>query len=371
MHQIFEKEYNSTSSGKTYLRIIINALNENRNRSSGIFELHHILPKAKNLFPQYASLKEYSWNGVLLTPREHFICHGLLTQHYRKTSETKKYRSMSRAFFTMSNTNTLNSRLYEHIKLDLLQGVGTKPEGFNKGTNNPRAKIIYIYNDKKELIHTSHGNFREVLISNKFPMRHFSKILKEKIYSFHPQFQGWCVKEKDTSFEEIEKNTYDRLYELKSKPKYKRSPASKESKEKMKTSQRGFSTYRTNEGVTIRARFDDVRVLSGELISVNAGVGYKHKLDLIQVRKNAILGEKNPCAKKIIIYDSSNNIRFECIGSFRKVCKENNLPFTAFQESYLSGGKKLYENSSGNALSKISNNGNIKYKNWYAKIENQ
>ena len=31
-------------------------------------ELHHILPKASDMFPQYKKLKEHQWNGVYLSP---------------------------------------------------------------------------------------------------------------------------------------------------------------------------------------------------------------------------------------------------------------------------------------------------------------
>lgn len=36
---------------------------------------HHILPKAKDFFPEYKNLKIYQWNGILLTLREHYIAH--------------------------------------------------------------------------------------------------------------------------------------------------------------------------------------------------------------------------------------------------------------------------------------------------------
>ena len=41
-------------------------------------ELHHILPKSKNLFPEYSNLKENSWNGTHLTYSNHYIAHSLL-----------------------------------------------------------------------------------------------------------------------------------------------------------------------------------------------------------------------------------------------------------------------------------------------------
>jgi hypothetical protein len=36
----------------------------------GYTEKHHICPKAKDLFPEYKSLKKHPWNKVVLTPRQ-------------------------------------------------------------------------------------------------------------------------------------------------------------------------------------------------------------------------------------------------------------------------------------------------------------
>lgn len=45
-------------------------------------------------------------------------------------------------------------------------------------------------------------------------------------------------------------------------------------------------------------------------------------------------GSNNPLAKKINIYDSVNVLRFECNGNFKKICKENNLPFSFLTRCY-------------------------------------
>lgn len=72
---------------------------------------HHILPKAKDFFPNYKSLREYPWNGVHLTPREHFIAHWLLHKAFPGSSQ-------SIAFFHMANIcGKTNSRAYEESRL--------------------------------------------------------------------------------------------------------------------------------------------------------------------------------------------------------------------------------------------------------------
>ena len=80
---------------KVYMAIISHALKEQsiglRKRNTGIFyESHHILPKS--LFPLWTKRKS---NKVLLTLREHYFCHQLLTKIYPT-------RSMFAALWQMS-----------------------------------------------------------------------------------------------------------------------------------------------------------------------------------------------------------------------------------------------------------------------------
>ena len=58
-----------------YFSIIAKAM---KRKSIDIFETHHIFPRC--LFPNFSNLQEYTWNGVKLTLKEHFVCHLLLTK---------------------------------------------------------------------------------------------------------------------------------------------------------------------------------------------------------------------------------------------------------------------------------------------------
>ena len=65
---------------KVYMRIISHAKSEQlqglRKKGNGnYYEAHHILPRS--LFPNWIKRKS---NIVLLTAREHFFCHQLLTK---------------------------------------------------------------------------------------------------------------------------------------------------------------------------------------------------------------------------------------------------------------------------------------------------
>ena len=57
------------------MNIITNAKSQNRKRGEHYYESHHILPKS--LYPLWSNNKH---NLVLLTAREHFVCHLLLTK---------------------------------------------------------------------------------------------------------------------------------------------------------------------------------------------------------------------------------------------------------------------------------------------------
>lgn len=101
-----------------YLEIIKHAKNQNRKKNMGTYyENHHILPKS--LYPNWKNKKS---NKVLLTAREHFLCHYLLCKIYSYNKNS--YYKMLNAFQRMSENNEytkgllyMNSILYENLKI--------------------------------------------------------------------------------------------------------------------------------------------------------------------------------------------------------------------------------------------------------------
>jgi hypothetical protein len=55
----------------------------------GYTEKHHICPQAKDLFPEYKSLRKHPWNCVVLTPRQHLIAHFILVKIYPDSQSSK------------------------------------------------------------------------------------------------------------------------------------------------------------------------------------------------------------------------------------------------------------------------------------------
>ena len=118
--------YDNLCSSRRYL---------NREKSSGdYYEKHHIIPRSLGGSDEEENL-------VLLTAREHFIAHLLLT----KFTEGKDRSKMVYALWRMVNSQQgkiykINSRLYETIKIELSKVVSKQMKG-RVVSAETRAKI--------------------------------------------------------------------------------------------------------------------------------------------------------------------------------------------------------------------------------------
>jgi hypothetical protein len=125
---------------KIYDQIIERALFENRIKNSSVYyEKHHILPRCLGGNNEIQNL-------VLLTAREHFLCHWLLCEIYPNNGK------LAIAFFRMCNSKkhknryTPSSRVYaysrflfsESIKGD--NNIAKRPEVRKKHSENQKGK---------------------------------------------------------------------------------------------------------------------------------------------------------------------------------------------------------------------------------------
>ena len=102
---------------------------------------HHILPKCKSWFPEYAKDKN---NLIIVTPRMHFIIHYLLHKSFPKDP------AMYTACWNMSHLNkdsTLSSKQYESLRLQFSQRMKShnpakRPGAMDscRGENNPAKR---------------------------------------------------------------------------------------------------------------------------------------------------------------------------------------------------------------------------------------
>jgi len=101
---------------KIYYNIINNAIQQHRlKNTTQYYESHHILPKS--IFPEFAKNKT---NLVLLTPKEHFVCHKLLVKMTFGRSKFKMLRAVL-SYTKWANKNQLrnykiSSRAYQNLK---------------------------------------------------------------------------------------------------------------------------------------------------------------------------------------------------------------------------------------------------------------
>ncbi len=113
-----------------YYNIIDKALQENRKKLSKIhnkyvyYESHHIIPKSIN--PLFSDLKINPWNKVLLTPKEHFVCHLLLTKMLTGKAKNK----MAYALWAMVNLSSkyqsrFHSNLYSIYKIKMQESLSS------------------------------------------------------------------------------------------------------------------------------------------------------------------------------------------------------------------------------------------------------
>ena len=61
-----------------YIKFIVTFENTHLTESYDVN--HHILPRAKTLFPEYEDLKKYPWNSTRLSHRVHYIAHYILAK---------------------------------------------------------------------------------------------------------------------------------------------------------------------------------------------------------------------------------------------------------------------------------------------------
>ena len=117
---------------KWYYKIIENAKKEKRQKYKGIYyERHHIIPKS------FGGSNEKQ-NLVLLTAREHYICHLLLCQ----MTEGKNRMKMALAYHRLAHLtkNVIDSRSYQNFK-NYYQKYHSGKNHHMYGTKRPQEAI--------------------------------------------------------------------------------------------------------------------------------------------------------------------------------------------------------------------------------------
>ncbi len=127
-----------------YRRIIKNALSQVRKKGNGTYyENHHIIPKS--ICPEFKTSK---WNKVLLTAKEHYICHHLLI----KCISTGKNKMIS-AFWRMTHSNQhaqrITAKVFDNLKKEFStirseESLGPKNHFYNKSHTKKTCDIMSL-----------------------------------------------------------------------------------------------------------------------------------------------------------------------------------------------------------------------------------
>lgn len=135
----------------------------------GATELHHILPKAKSLFPEFKDLKTNNWNGSYLTYENHYIAHSLLAEACNDRSILYAWHRTK--ISNDSNDLILSAKRYRELKERHLHVVKQTSSNANKNKVDVKfnGKVIKI--DKTD----------ERYISGELVSHHKGKKLSEDV----------------------------------------------------------------------------------------------------------------------------------------------------------------------------------------------
>ena len=171
---------------KGYYNLINKCKASSRQKGERYYELHHIIPKSFG----GSDLED---NLVLLTPKEHYIAHYLLT----KFTKGKLKQKAAFAFYCMNNgfskKESFAPRLYEKAKREFINLQSTN----NKGESNPMYGKGYKISGKQNGRHHLNYDYDNSIVG-----QNISKSLKNR--SEEEKQESICKMVR--SFDEVEDN---------------------------------------------------------------------------------------------------------------------------------------------------------------------
>jgi hypothetical protein len=183
----------------------------------GYVERHHICPKADDMFPEYEDFKLHPWNCAVLTARQHFISHIMLSKAFHNIN------SQTYALWFMSNSDKckIYSKTYETLR--------------KKISRERKGKIV---------VRDKEGNMIRV-------RRDDPRYLSGELVSVNKD--SLTVRDKEGNMIRVRRDD----------PRYLSGELVSVNKDSL--------TVRDKEGNVFRASKDDPRYMSGEIVSVLKG----------------------------------------------------------------------------------------------------
>lgn len=128
IYQILKTKPHNSHHLNRYFKFVTICNEKNSNTTNTYIEKHHILPKAKDMFPEYSSLTKYPANCAKLTFRQHLLAHYMLMKAYNTQSQILSFIRTSGQHHAKT-LKGVNTKLLEKaaIKLSILRkGVFTR-----------------------------------------------------------------------------------------------------------------------------------------------------------------------------------------------------------------------------------------------------
>ena len=129
IYTLLENKNVITRIALRYIKFILSC---NCNPNDEYTERHHIFPAS--IYPEFKNLKLHNWNEKILTARQHFIAHCMLSKMYIKNTE--EFYSMVKAFTMMcsqssthANNRYINSILYEQNRNNMKSTMSAAQSG--------------------------------------------------------------------------------------------------------------------------------------------------------------------------------------------------------------------------------------------------
>lgn len=153
-----------------YIRLIA-AVQSRQNQNGLYLEAHHICPKSKDLFPEYADFKKlFPWNKILMTDREHFLAHHLLAKAYPKSRQTYAFKCMldnQTPTQLKRSIKIINSKTYQIVKAlskNVMQKTNKNKASYKDVDGNP----VYCRTDDPRVLQ---GTLISTTLGRKMPER--------------------------------------------------------------------------------------------------------------------------------------------------------------------------------------------------------
>lgn len=132
-------------------------------------ENHHILPKAKNFWPQYHSFRDHHWNKSVLTARQHFIAHWLLSKALGGHMWFALYNMIYAHNSSHKRVKPKSSKIYEISRIEFCKAMSdrvvtdeyrNKMSILTRGKNNPRYGETLKEETKNKISNSLKGHKR-------------------------------------------------------------------------------------------------------------------------------------------------------------------------------------------------------------------